>query len=115
MLAASVSNEVWIGTGLIAAVTVLSCLGLICNRLRYDIEFITVVAGAKKLRDMLTQQLDEAGARAAEQTNPVRGGAATPAPDSDDSADADDAAGTEEIIEIQPDPEVLTPDSADAA
>ena len=104
MLAASVSNDVWIGTGLIAAITVLSCLGFICTRLRYELELIRVVASVKKLRNKMAQQLDEAGAEAAEQPSALARGAGSAG-----------SGGTEEILEIQPDPEPVTPAAADAA
>ncbi len=117
MLGSSVSSDVWLGTGLIAAITVLSCLGFICHRLRYELELLRVVAGVKKLRHKLAQQLDEAGAQAAEQPSPVARGAgsadsSTPTPDLEDSADSAD---TQQNSEIEADPEVVAPDSAVAA
>ena len=126
MLATSLSSDVWIGTALIAAIAVLSCMGVICTRLRYDTEFITTVANVKKLRDKLAKQLDEAGAQAAEQPSAVSGGAgsaglATPTNesfDSDDSAnpaDSDGSVGTEQIATTEVDPEPVTPATADAA
>ena len=69
MLAASLSNDVWLGVGFIAAITVLACLGVICNVLRYELEFIRVVAGAKKLRDKLTCEIEEAEGQDAYQAN----------------------------------------------
>ncbi len=114
MLGTSVSSNVWIGTALIAAITVFSCLGFICTRLGYELELIRVVASVKKLRNKLSQQLHEAGAQAAEQPSPVAWGAgsvdsSTPTPDSAGSA------GNEEIPEIQPDPESAPLTAADAA
>lgn len=71
MLAASLSTDVWLGVGLIAAITVLACLGVIANVLRYELEFIRVVAGAKKLRDKLVQQIDEVEAQHPDQATPA--------------------------------------------
>ncbi len=129
MLATSVSSDVWIGTALIAAITVLSCLGFICTRLRYEREFIDVVAGAKSLRDKIVRQLDQAGTEAAMQPSRMEriagsAGFATPTPDladsedsenSQDSADSDGRAETQANIEIERDAEIVAPDSAEAA
>ncbi len=104
MLAASVSNDVWIGTALIAAIMVLSCLGFICTRIRYELELIRVVAGVKKLRNKMAQQLEEAGAQVAEQPG---AGAQV--------AGSAGSGGTEEIPESQPDSEPVTPAAANAA
>ena len=102
MLAASLSNDVWLGVGFIAAITVLACLGVISAILRHELEFIRVVAGAKKLRDKLTQQIDEVEAEHPDQANPAAGpprmiDSPSPMPASAESAE------TEAIIEIPPD------------
>ena len=104
MLAASLSNDVWLGVTFIAAITVLACLGVIANILRYELEFIRVVAGAKKLRDNLTQQIDEVEAQDPYQANPAAGrpgmiDSPSPMPDSAESAE------TDAIIDSPPEPE----------
>lgn len=114
MLAASLSTDVWLGVGFIAAITVLACLGVIANILRYELEFIRVVAGAKKLRDKLEHQIDEAEVQHPDQANPAAGRpemneSPTPTPGSDRSTDS------EEIMVIPPDPEPAATQPADAA
>ena len=123
MLAASLSTDVWIGTALIAAITVLSCLGFICTRLRYELEVIDVVSGVKTLRVKIARQLDDAGAEAATQPSRAQrlvrsARSSTPTPDSEnsqDSPDSDGRADTQENSEIQAEPVVVPPDSAEAA
>lgn len=120
MLGTSLSSEAWIGTVLIAAITVLSCLGFICTRLRYDLEVIDVVARVKSLRTKIAGQLDQLDEEAPKQPSPAQRDQAmarsdTPTPDADASVDLDGPADSEEIAENQPDPEVVTPDSAEAA
>ena len=120
MLGTSVSSGVWLGTGLIAAITVLSCLWFICHRLRYEGELIRVVAGVKKLRQKLAQQLDEAGAQAADQPSwmqrdPEMVESSPSTPDEDTLDDADAPADAQESSETQVEPEVVAPDSAVAA
>jgi len=104
MLAASLSNDVWLGTGFIAAITVLTCLAVIANILRYELEFIRVVAGAKKLRDKLVDQIDEVEGQDAYQANPPAGrperiDSPSPMPASAESAE------TDAIIDRPPEPE----------
>ncbi len=104
MLAASLSNDVWLGVGFIAAITVVTCLAVIANILRYELEFIRVVAGAKKLRDKLVDQIDEVEAQDLDQANPAAGrpgmtGSPSPMPASAESAE------TEAIIDSPPEPE----------
>ena len=104
MLAASLSTDLWLGVGFIAAITVLACLGVIANILRYELEFIRVVAGAKKLRDKLEHQIDEVEAQNPNVANPATGrsemiGSPSPMPASAESAE------TEAIIDIPPEPE----------
>ena len=120
MLGTSLSSEAWIGTALIAAITVLSCLGFICTRLRYELEVIDVVSDVKSLRNKIARQLDQLDEEAAQQPNPAQRDQAMtdsdkPTPDADASVDLDGPADSEEIAENQPDPEVVTPDSAEAA
>lgn len=104
MLAASLSNDVWLGVGFIAAITVLACLGLICNVLRYELEFIRVVAGAKKLRDKLVCQIDEAEGQDAYQANAPPG-----RPETIDSPSpipaAAESAETDAIVDSPPEPD----------
>ena len=116
MLAASLSNDVWLGVGFIAAITVLACLGLICNVLRYELEFIQVVAGAKKLRDKLVCQIDEAEGQDAYQANAPPGRPETidspsPIPAAAESAEPD------AIVDSPPEPDAehVATDSAQAA
>ena len=116
MLAASLSNDVWLGVGFIAAITVLACLGLICNVLRYELEFIRVVAGAKKLRDKLVCQIDEAEGQDAYQANAPPGRPETidspsPIPAAAESAEPD------AIVDSPPEPDAehVATDSAQAA
>ena len=104
MLAVSLSNDVWLGVGFIAAITVLACLGVISAILRHELEFIRVVAGAKKLREKLMQQIDEVEARHPDQANPAAGrpgmiDSPSPMPASAESAE------TEAIIDSPPEPE----------
>ncbi|MCH7848688.1 MAG: hypothetical protein IIB53_10040 [Planctomycetes bacterium] len=116
MLAASLSNDVWLGVGFIAAITVLACLGLICNVLRYELEFIRVVAGAKKLRDKLVCQIDEAEGQDAYQANAPPG-----RPETIDSPSpipaAAESAETDAIVDSPPEPDAehVATDSAQAA
>ena len=104
MLAVSQSNDLWLGVGFIAAITVMTCLAVIAATLRHELEFIRVVAGAKRLRDNLTQQIDEAEAQHGDQPNPATGrpgmiGSPSPMPASAESAE------TEAIIDSPPEPE----------
>ena len=104
MLAASLSTDVWLGVGFISAITVLACLGVIANILRYELEFIRVVAGAKKLREKLVDQIDEVEAQHPDQANPAAGrpemiDSPSPMPA---SAETDE---TEAIIDSPPEPE----------
>ncbi len=129
MLAASLSTDAWLGTALIAAITVLSCLGFICTRLRYELEVIDVVSSVKSLRDKIARQLDQSGEEAAKQPSRlqrIEGSArsSTPTPDladsedsekSQDSADSDGPADTQDNSETQAEPEVVASDSAEAA
>ena len=114
MLAVSLSNDLWLGVGFIAAITVLACLGVIANILRYELDFIRVVAGAKKLRDKLEHQIDEVEAQNPNVANPATGrpemiGSPSPTPGSDGSSES------EEIMVIPPDPEPAATQPADAA
>ena len=104
MLAASLPNDVWLGVGFIAAITVLACLGVIANILRYELEFIRVVASVKKLRDRLASQIDEAEVEIVEEVTPAAGhpemiDSPSPMPD---SAESDE---TEAIIDSPPEPD----------
>ena len=60
MLAASLPTDVWLGVGFVAAITVLACLGVMANILRYELEVIRVLANVEQLRDKLASQIDEA-------------------------------------------------------
>ena len=131
MLAASLSNDVWLGVGFIAAITVLACLGLICNVLRYELEFIRVVAGAKKLRDKLTCEIEEAEGQDAYQANapadrpemidspPMPAAAESAEPDaivdSPPEPDAEPDAERDAEHDAEPDAEHVATDSAQAA
>ncbi len=120
MLGTSLSTEAWIGTALIAAITVLSCLGFICTRLRYELEVIDVVSDVKSLRNKIARQLDQLDEETATQPSPAQPDQATadsdtPKGDADASVDLDGPADSEDFAEIQLDPEVVTPDSAEAA
>ncbi len=110
MLAASLPIDVWFGVAFIAAITVLSCLGVISALLRHELEFIRVVAGAKRLRDKLTQPLDKPVAQHGKEAIPANGrpgmiGSSSPIPTRTDAAE------TEAIIEIPPDEPELEPAS----
>jgi hypothetical protein len=107
MLAASLSTDVWLGVGLIAAITVVTCLAVIANILRYELEFIRVVANVKKLRDRLARQIEEAEVEIVEEATPVAGypemiDSLSPMPDSAESAE------TDAIIDSPPEPEAET-------
>ena len=113
MLAASLSADVWFGVAFIAAITVLACLGVISAILRHELELIRVVSGVKRLRDKLTQQIDEAEAEHGEQASPAASrpemvGSPSPMPASAESAE------TEAIIDSPPEPDA-EPAATDAA
>ncbi|MEE9131588.1 MAG: hypothetical protein V3T84_16355 [Phycisphaerales bacterium] len=103
MLAASLSTDVWLGVGFIAAITVVACLGVIANILHYELEFIRVVAGAKRLRNKLIQPIGPE-AQEGNVANPATGrpgmiGSPSPMPALAESAE------TEAIIDSPPEPE----------
>ncbi len=113
MLAASLSTDVWLGVGFIAAITVVTCLAVIANILRYELEFIRVVASVKRLRDKLIQQIDVAEVQDGNEANPATGRpemneSPTPTPGSDGSTES------EEIMVIPPDTEPDTEPNSDA-
>lgn len=113
MLAASLSTDVWLGVGFIAAITVVACLGVISAILRHELEFIRVVAGAKKLREKLMQQIDEVEAQHPDQANPAAsrpGMIDSPSP-MPAWAETD---ATEAIIDSPPEPDT-EPDAEPAA
>ena len=127
MLAASLSNDVWLGVGFIAAITVLACLGVIANILRYELEFIRVVAGAKKLHDNLTHQIDEVEAHDPYQASPPAGrpemiDSPSPMPASAEPAETDaiidsppDEPAPDAEPDAEPNAEPAATDSAQAA
>ena len=113
MLAASLSNDVWLGVGFIAAITVLACLGVISAILRHELEFIRVVAGAKKLREKLMQQIDEVEVQHPDQASPAArrpGMIDSPSP-MPAWAETDE---TEAIIDSPPEPAPESEPDADA-
>ena len=106
MLAVSLSNDLWLGVGFIAAVAVVACLAVIANSLRYDLEFIRVVSAAKELRKKMMQRLDETPVPRVEQANPATSrpgmiGSSSPVPASAESAE------TEALVDspFEPEPE----------
>ncbi len=103
MLAASLSTDVWLGVGFIAVITVLACLGVMSAILRHELEFIRVVASAKRLRDKLIQPIDKPEAQDPNVADPATGrpgmiGSPSPMPASAESAE------TEAIIDSPPEP-----------
>lgn len=113
MLAVSLSTDVWLGVGFIAAVTVVACLATISNILRYEIEFIRVVAGVKKLRDSLKEPIKTAEVQEDDQAKPAAGGpemAASPSP----MPVSAETAETESIIDTPPEPESESEPEAEA-
>lgn len=115
MLAVSLSNGLWLGVGFIAAITVVACLAVIANSLRYELEFIRVVCAAKALSKKMMKRHDEAPAPRGDQANPTAGrlgmiGSSSPMPASAESAE------TEAIMDSPPAPEPTpAPESEPAA
>ena len=104
MLAASLSTDVWLGVIFIAAITVLACLVVISNMLRYELEFIRLVAGAKELRDKMIQASDKPEAPDSNVANPATGRPGmigSPAP----MAASAESAETEAIVDSPPESE----------
>ncbi len=122
MLAASLPTDVWLGVGFVAAITVLACLGVMANILRYELEVIYVVASVKKLRDKLASQIDVAEMENVEEPTPAARrpemiDSPSPMPDSGEAAETDAISGSPPEPDAEPnaDAEPVATDAAQAA